>query len=43
MADLYALFSERGVHLLHPAGRLADISNDSFLNSGFAEHLRRYL
>lgn len=42
-ADLSVYFFERGVRLLHPGGPPADISSNSFLNSGFAENLRRYL
>ena len=42
-ADLYVYFYERGVRLLRPAGTLAYISSNSFLNSGFGERLRRYL
>lgn len=42
-ADLCAYFFECGVRLLRPAGTLAYISSNSFLNSGFGENLRRYL
>jgi hypothetical protein len=42
-ADLYVYFFERGVKLLRPAGALAYISSNSFLNSAFGENLRRYL
>ena len=42
-ADLYVYFFERGVKLLRPAGALAYISSNSFLNSGFGENLRRWL
>lgn len=40
---MYVYFFERGVKLLRPAGALAYISSNSFLNSGFGENLRRYL
>jgi hypothetical protein len=43
MADLYVDFFECGVRLLRPAGTLGYISNNSLLNSGFGENLRRYL
>jgi type I restriction-modification system DNA methylase subunit len=42
MTDLYVYFFERGVKLLRPAGALAYISSNSFLNSAFGEKLRRF-
>jgi hypothetical protein len=41
--DLYALFFERAVELLAPAGRLAFITPDKFLTAESARPLRAYL
>jgi adenine-specific DNA-methyltransferase len=41
--DLYILFFERGISLLHPGGRLAYVTPDKFLSSQSARPLRRLL
>jgi type I restriction-modification system DNA methylase subunit len=42
-ADLYVYFYERSIQLLRDGGVLGFISSNSFLNSAFAEDLRKYL
>ena len=40
-ADLYVYFSEQGLNLLRPGGRMAYVVTNKWLKAGYAEELRR--
>jgi hypothetical protein len=42
VADLYVYFSQQGMHLLRPGGRMAYIVTNKWLRAGYGEGLRSY-